>query len=99
VYGPVGVQLSSVPSNIRFHGEVEYANVPRILGEAKRFVFLPGAEESFSRTTVEAWAAGCELVVDKSLIGAMWWLENAPEKIDKQAAIPAFWELIECRLT
>ena len=44
------------------------------------FVFLPTEPEPFSRTTVEAWAAGCKLVVNRN-IGALHWIENDPQAL------------------
>ena len=41
----------------------------------ERFVFLPTTVEPFGRAVVEAWAAGCELIVNRN-VGALHWLEN-----------------------
>lgn len=94
VYGPINTVPPSVPGGVSFHGPVGYAAVPSILGAAKRFVFLPGAEESYSRTTIEAWAAGCEMVTDKRLIGAWWWLENSADALEGDRPVTAFWNTI-----
>jgi hypothetical protein len=83
-----------LPENVIYHGPVEYTRVPAVLGKAKRFVFLPAGDESFSRTTVEAWAAGCELVVDKIKIGAMYWLQNEPQALEDDRPVTTFWETL-----
>jgi glycosyltransferase involved in cell wall biosynthesis len=85
-----------LPENIRFHGRTDYSKLPAIYGAAKRFVFLPAATESYSRTTVEAWAAGCELMVDESRIGAMWWIEHSPADIGR--GVEMFWAEVKIAL-
>lgn len=98
LYGEMNPQfqglITGIPGNIRFHNQQPYDSMPMIYGKAKRFVFLPGAEESYSRTTVEAWAAGCELVIDESKIGATEWLKGDTSVIDKDAAITAWWDVV-----
>ena len=83
-----------LPQRIRFHGPQAYTRMPLLFGQAKRFVFLPGAYESYSRTTVEAWAAGCELILDQDKIGAIEWLRENPQAIEMDAAIGAFWNTV-----
>lgn len=97
VYGPINMDLGALgnlPPSITFHGEVSYARVPRIMGAAQRFVMLPGTEESYSRTVVEAWAAGCELVVDWDMVGAHEWMVNGGP-LEKDEAVAMFWAVIE----
>ena len=98
LYGEVNPQFKElvfgVPESIRFYSQQPYDAMPGIYGRAKRFVFLPGAEESYSRTTVEAWAAGCELVIDRRKIGAMEWLERGPELFNKDVAIRQWWKVV-----
>jgi hypothetical protein len=53
---------------------------------------MPLEPEAFSRTTVEAWASGCELVLSGD-IGALWWMENKPDDIARGAEL--FWEVIK----
>jgi glycosyltransferase involved in cell wall biosynthesis len=96
VYGPGRLNVPEQMQNqIAVHGPVPYAEMPGIFGRAKRFVFLPAGEESYSRTTVEAWAAGCELVIDKSKIGAWRWIAHAPEQITMKVAVNRFWGIVE----
>lgn len=83
---------SELPSQIRFMGPAEYEDVPGIFGAAKRFVFYPARVESFSRTTVEAWAAGCELLVNDN-VSAMWWIKNRPQ--DLRHGEELFWEAVK----
>ena len=63
---------------------------PEILGRYERFVFLPTTVEPFGRAVVEAWAAGCELIVNRN-VGALHWLEN-PAGLRTAAA--DFWSLV-----
>ena len=76
----------------RYCGRLEPGQVPEVLGRYQTFVFLPTAVEPFSRTVVEAWAAGCELVVNNN-IGAVWGLQNNPAALDRGGQM--FWEIVE----
>lgn len=94
VYGPMNMdirQLGEIPESIIFHGAIPYPQVPAVLGKAQRFIMLPGNVESYSRTTVEAWAAGAELVVDDTLIGAMQWIRECPEMLEPPVPVNRFW--------
>ena len=66
-----------------------HARAPRQSYE--RFVFLPTVIEPFGRVVVEAWAAGCELVIN-DLVGARYWIEHDPDRI--RTAGTDFWELV-----
>lgn len=72
-------------------GHIPYEGVPDLLAHYKRFLFLPTQIEPFGRTVAEAWAAGCELVVNRNC-GALYWIKEAPEKID--SAAEDFWALV-----
>lgn len=74
---------SSVPVN--------YEDLPEVLALYKTFVHLPREIEPFGRTAVEAWAAGCDLVLNR-LVGSRYWIEEAPEKLD--SAAEDFWSTI-----
>lgn len=87
--------FGELPPSIRFHGQVPYHRMPYIMGRAKRYVSFPMWPEAFGRTVAEAWAAGCELLVDKSRIGACWFIENDLEALEFDAAINAFWEAVK----
>jgi glycosyltransferase involved in cell wall biosynthesis len=65
--------------------------VPNILRQYRRFVFLPTTVEPFGRAVVEAWAAGCELVVNRN-VGALHWIEQEPAALESAAA--DFWRLV-----
>ena len=56
----------------------------RSCGSTERFVFLPTHPEPFGRAVVEAWAAGCELIVNRN-VGALHWLEH-PDALERAAA-------------
>ncbi|MDP3938743.1 MAG: hypothetical protein Q8R92_11505 [Deltaproteobacteria bacterium] len=77
--------------NIRNRGRAKQNELPTILQRYERFVFLPPALEPFGRCVVEAWAAGCELIVNSN-VGARWWIENEPEALE--TAGERFWEVI-----
>lgn len=68
-----------------------YDQVPDVLARHETFVHLPSVLEPFGRTVVEAWAAGCELVVN-GLVGARYWIEQEPDKLD--TAAQDFWALV-----
>jgi hypothetical protein len=74
--------------------EVPPAGMPAILSGFETFVFLPTVIEPFGRIVAEAWAAGCELVVNAH-VGATHWLTEDPGAIDT-AAID-FWDLVLAR--
>lgn len=93
-HGPVdfyGAGATPSGPNVTYCGQVAYETVPALMATYERFLFLPQAMEPFCRTVAEAWAAGCELVVNEN-VGAKWWIDNAPERIESGARL--FWELI-----
>ena len=57
-------------ARVRVKGPVPHDHVQTILRLYKRFVFLPTHPEPFGRAVVEAWAAGCELIVNRN-VGAL----------------------------
>jgi hypothetical protein len=71
--------------------QVPYANMPELLARYRTFVFLPTSLEPFGRLVAEAWAAGCELVTNR-MVGALYWIEEAPERIETAAA--DFWTAV-----
>jgi len=72
---------------------VPYEHMPHILGRAEKFVFLPSWPEAFGRVVVEAWAAGCELLIRDENIGSCWWIKNQPEALAHGAEL--FWDAVE----
>lgn len=74
-----------------YKGPIAYTDVPKTLWQYETFVHLPFALEPFGRAVVEAWAAGCELVVNKN-VGALHWIQNEPEKLE--SAAEDFWKLV-----
>jgi glycosyltransferase involved in cell wall biosynthesis len=88
-----GVAPDGVPQSdsIRAKGHVPPAYVPQILRLYRCFVFLPTTVEPFGRAVVEAWAAGCEVVVNRN-VGALHWLEH-PDGLRTAGA--DFWRLVE----
>jgi glycosyltransferase involved in cell wall biosynthesis len=87
--------------NLDFYGDgpfapagsvtVNYDDMPDLLAHYERFVFLPTVIEPFGRVVAEAWAAGCEVVVN-NLVGARWWIENDPDALE--TAADDFWKLV-----
>lgn len=72
-------------------GPVRYENVPALMSQFERFVFLPTGKDPCPRVVFEAWYAGCELVVNDNQ-GATWWIENEPDAIEN--ATDRFWSVI-----
>jgi glycosyltransferase involved in cell wall biosynthesis len=75
---------------INVKGPVPPEHVPNILRLYRRFVFLPTTTEPCGRAVIEAWAAGCELIVNGN-VGAVHWVEH-PEGLE--AAALDFWGLV-----
>jgi hypothetical protein len=71
--------------------EIPYESMPELLASYERFVFLPSVLEPFGRVVAEAWASGCELVVN-DLVGAKWWITERPEAIE--TAAEDFWKVV-----
>jgi glycosyltransferase involved in cell wall biosynthesis len=74
--------------------QVAYKGMPQLLAHFDRFVFLPTTIEPFGRTVAEAWAAGCEIVVNR-LVGALEWLEGDAPAI--RSAAEDYWKLVTSR--
>jgi glycosyltransferase involved in cell wall biosynthesis len=71
---------------------VPHDHVATILRLYERFVFLPTHTEPFGRAVAEAWAAGCELIVNGN-VGAVYWLEQQPDALT--TAPRDFWSIVE----
>lgn len=91
VYGH-GPLAASLPDGLRYCGSVRYEDVPGVLAQYARFVFLPDVVEPFGRTVVEAWAAGCEIVTNGN-VGAVGWINDQPEAL--VTAREDFWHAIK----
>jgi glycosyltransferase involved in cell wall biosynthesis len=87
-FGSLATQLDGQPW---YRGALEHERVAEVLGTARRFVHLPTAPDACPRTVIEAWAAGCELVVNRN-VGTLWWLEHEPEALENAAE--RFWEVV-----
>jgi hypothetical protein len=70
---------------------VDYEHMPALLASFERLVYLPTVVEPFGRLVAEAWAAGCELVVNGN-VGASYWLQEKPEAIE--TAAEDFWGVV-----
>lgn len=71
--------------------EVPYGAMPDLLSRYQTFVFLPTVIEPFGRLVAEAWAAGCEIVTNR-LVGARWWIEENPDRLE--TAAEDFWTTV-----
>jgi glycosyltransferase involved in cell wall biosynthesis len=76
---------------VRVKAPVSHSEVPDVLRRYKTFVHLPTVIEPFGRTVAEAWAAGCELVINRN-VGAAWWISEAPDKL--KSAGEDFWAVV-----
>jgi len=85
-YGP-GVDIPTE----HYRGIVPYEDVPATLARYRYFVFLPTEFDPCPRTVIEAWAAGCDLVLNGNQ-GASWWIEHAPDKL--RTATADFWKVV-----
>jgi glycosyltransferase involved in cell wall biosynthesis len=70
---------------------VPYQQMPELLASFERFVYLPNVIEPFGRLVAEAWAAGCELVINGN-VGAAQWIQESPEAIEN--AGEDFWGIV-----
>lgn len=94
--GPVdfygGGPLMPPPSPaVQVMGHVPHNQLHSVLTDYERFLFLPSRVEPFARSVVEAWAAGCELIVNRN-VGALHYIQDAPDELD--GAAERFWELV-----
>ena len=75
-----------------YAGQVPYNVVPYVMAQYEAFIHVPSWHEPYGRTVIEAWAAGCKLIVNHN-IGALWWLENDQDAVHDGAG--RFWRIIE----
>lgn len=81
---------SYIPADY-YLGPLDYGDVAKTLWQYETFVHLPTDLEPFGRAVVEAWAAGCELVVNGN-VGAVHWIQHEPEKLE--TAAEDFWNVV-----
>ena len=72
-------------------GGIPPGNVAQTLWRYETFIHLPTDLEPFGRTVVEAWAAGCRLIVN-GLVGARHYIEHDPAKLATSRA--EFWDVV-----
>lgn len=77
--------------HVRYKGAVKPEDVAATLARYENFVFLPTHWEPFGRAVVEAWASGCNLVLNGN-VGARHWIEEEPTALF--AAAESFWDLV-----
>lgn len=72
-------------------GMVAQSELPQTLAHYEWFVFLPREFDPCPRSVIEAWAAGCKLVLNGRQ-GASWWIEHDPAALEDAAG--RFWRLV-----
>jgi glycosyltransferase involved in cell wall biosynthesis len=76
----------------RYRGEVSNDALPALLADYSQFVFLPGSPDACPRTTIEAYMAGCELVIN-DYVGSKYWFTQQPNALT--SATSDFWRVID----
>jgi hypothetical protein len=82
------------PDQVTIETTVGEATIPDpalTLSRYQTFVFLPTAFEPCGRAVIEAWAAGCRLVLNRN-VGARHWIEREPEALE--TAAENFWRAV-----
>lgn len=75
--------------NVNPCGQMPYHAVPALMAQYRRFVHLPSGIEAFSRTVIEAAAAGCEVATNTN-VGAAYWAEHP----DLERGAQMFWSAV-----
>lgn len=80
--------LTDITPPCHYRGSVAFEQVPELLARYERFVFFPPDGDLYARTTMEARAAGCELILQGDIDAFASW-----ENLDAcQVAAQTFWE-------
>lgn len=74
----------------RYCGPVAYGDLPELLARYEKFIHLPVKTDICGRVAVEAWAAGCELILGGDVETFWKWVEMT----DFQNAGAEFWEKV-----
>jgi glycosyltransferase involved in cell wall biosynthesis len=74
----------------RYCGPVDYGDLPELLACYEKFIHLPVKADVCGRVAVEAWAAGCELILGGDVDAFESWVKVA----DFQNAVGIFWDKI-----
>lgn len=88
-YG-IGPLMPPASAVARPMGHVPHGELPGVLAGYERFLFLPSRVEPFGRSAIEAWAAGCRLIVNRN-VGALHYTEH-PDEL--RGAAERFWRLV-----
>lgn len=86
-----GIFLPPASDVVEQRGSIPPGEVPEVVSLYNRFISLPTMIEPFGRGVIEAWAAGCDLVVNRN-VGARHWIEN-PDALE--TAGPDYWAAVE----
>jgi glycosyltransferase involved in cell wall biosynthesis len=92
-YGDGAPEYLTTHAYARVHPAVPYREVPALMAQYERFLFLPRHSEAFGRTVIEALYAGCEIVIN-AVPGCMWYLEaDALDRV--QSGSKDFWNTVQ----
>ena len=75
----------------KMHVAVPYGEVPDLLASYESFLMLPIEHEPFGRTVIEAYFAGCKLIVNRA-IGALEWLDAI--EAGRVKPVERFWTIV-----
>jgi glycosyltransferase involved in cell wall biosynthesis len=91
VYG-FGPDLDILEEPCRYGGELEPDAVADTLARYETFVFLPTETDPCPRSVIEAWSAGCELVVNNN-VGTLYWIQHEPQALENASVL--FWDAVK----
>jgi len=83
--------LKEIEPHCRYKGPLSYEEVPSVLASYENFIFTPHEPDLYARVTVEAHAAGCNLILRGDAKALFRWMN-----LDTcQRAPQMFWEKFE----
>lgn len=85
---PFSQLLRDIAPPCRYRGSVSFEQVPQILAQYEQFFFAPPDGDLCARVTVEAHAAGCELILEGDTDAFWKWLDP----IKHASAARTFWD-------
>lgn len=88
-YGPLAETLRAP---LLYKGQLDYRAIPKTIARYETFLFLPTEAEPYNRATVEAYAAGCKLVLNEN-VGPLWWITHNPAAMEQAHTL--VWKAIQ----
>lgn len=82
--------LGDITPPCRYRGPVDYERIPETLAGYENFIFAPPDGDLYARVTVEAWAAGCNLILEGDTKAFYEWFHPDACK----TAARTFWEKV-----